>query len=193
MAFNESKYQKNFCSSKHIEHKSFASLRVEMLQHVVLPLLIEALLLLRTKVFNNCLHLLENGKKSSRYFSFRCSIAITLVFPQNSNEIEQLGFYSKNSAEIRPSLASNRFILKRKLRTIWYHRLGSQNVLIGFSSGSSLHSFTQEGWKRAQFLGEKYFKRSITEKEYLKGTENDGIVCASVNKEMRATFARWNT
>lgn len=75
MAFNESKYQKNFCSSKHIEHKSFASLRVEMLQHVVLPLLIEAFLLLRTKVFNNCLHLLKNGKKSSRYFSFRCSIA----------------------------------------------------------------------------------------------------------------------
>lgn len=64
MAFNESKYQKNFCSSKHIEHKFFASLRVEMLQHVVLPLLIEAFLLLRTKVFNNCLHLLKNGKKN---------------------------------------------------------------------------------------------------------------------------------
>lgn len=56
MAFNESKYQKNFCSSKHIEHKSFASLRVEMLQHVVLPLLIEAFLLLRRFSITACVY-----------------------------------------------------------------------------------------------------------------------------------------
>lgn len=154
MAFNESKYQKNFCSSKHIEHKSFASLRVEMLQHVVLPLLIEAFLLLRRFSITACVYWkMEKNHLDISHFDVRLQHYTRL--PKNSNEIEQLGFYTENSAEIRPSLASNRFILKRKLRTIWYHRLGSRNVLIGFSYGSSLHSFTQEGWKRAQFLGEK--------------------------------------
>lgn len=48
----------------------------------------------------------------------------------------------------------------------------------------------KKGGKELNFLGRNNFKRSITEKECQKGTDNDGIVCASVNKEMRATFAR---